>query len=281
MKYMVLRFPDGKPKALTLSYDDGVRDDMKLAEIIGRYGIKCTFNHTGTEKMTKAEVEEYILSKGHEIAVHGANHRAEGRIRPIEGIRDVLDCRKCLEEKYGIIIRGMAYPDSGIRFFNGNATYEEIRSYLKKLDIAYARSAVGDNDRFELPEDWYAWTPTAHHKNPDLMQYIETFLSIDLSERNYMSTKDPRLFYLWGHSYEFEREKNWELLEEICEKLSRKPDIWYATNMEIYRYVSAYHALQYSADGQIVYNPTVHTVWFEIDGTPYSVRSDETVRLSL
>lgn len=281
MKYMFMRYPKGKTKALTLSYDDGVKDDIKLAEIISRYGIKCTFNHTNAEHMSKEEVEKYILSKGHEIAVHGANHRAEGLIRPIEGIEDVLSCRKNLESKFGIIIRGMAYPDSGIRNMATENAYENIKAYLKSLDIAYVRTLGEDNDLFKLPEDWYAWMPTARHINPRLMEYIEKFLNIDFSENMYIANRDSRLFYLWGHSYEFERENNWDLLERICEKLSDKPDIWYATNMEIYNYVKAYKSLEYSADGKIIYNPTLYTIWFEIDKKPYSIKSNETLYLTI
>ena len=277
MKYMFLRFPEGKPKALTLSYDDGVREDIKLAEIINRYGIKCTFNHTNAENMSKEEVEKYIILKGHEIAVHGANHRAEGLIRQIEGIEDVLSCRKNLESKFGIIIRGMAYPDSGIRKIMTGNKYENIKAYLKNLDIAYARTLGEDNNLFMLPEDWYAWMPTAHHVNPKLMEYIEEFLNIEFSEKMYISNRYPRLFYLWGHSYEFEKENNWELLERICEKMSDKVDIWHATNMEIYNYVKAYNSLEYSADGKIIYNPTLYTIWFEIDKKLYSIKSNETL----
>ena len=39
-----MRFPGGKAKALTLSYDDGVRQDKKLIEIFNKNGIKGTFN---------------------------------------------------------------------------------------------------------------------------------------------------------------------------------------------------------------------------------------------
>ena len=35
---------NGKNKALTFSYDDGVYQDARLAEIFNRYGLKCTFN---------------------------------------------------------------------------------------------------------------------------------------------------------------------------------------------------------------------------------------------
>ena len=34
-----LRFPEGKAKALTLSYDDGVEQDVKLLKIMQQYGL--------------------------------------------------------------------------------------------------------------------------------------------------------------------------------------------------------------------------------------------------
>ena len=227
----------------------------------------------------KAEIEEIFLSRGHEVAVHGAMHRAEGTLRPIEGIRDVLDCRLELESKLGIIVRGMAYPDSGITYFTNNADYESVKAYLKSLDIKYSRTLAGDNDLFALPSDWYAWMPTAHHKNPKIMEYAEEFVNLDLSTKTYCARRQPRLFYMWGHSYEFERDNNWNLLDEICEKLSGKDDIWYATNGEIYDYVEAYNSLSYSADGTIIYNPTLFEIWFDVDGKLYSIKPGETLKI--
>lgn len=280
MQYRFLRFPEGKGKAVTFSYDDGVRDDLKFVDIINKYGIKCTFNHTNVAHMTKEEVVEKIISKGHEIAIHGALHKAPGLVRPIEGICDILSCRKELESRYDMIIRGLAYPDIGIRnLFPGN-TSGRIKNYLKDLDIAYARTAGGDNDLFRLPEDWYEWVPTAHHMNHELFGFIDKFLNIDISPKQYDASRYPRLFYLWGHSYEFERDNNWELLENICQKISGKSDIWYATNMDIYKYVNSYSFLEYSADGKIIYNPTLYTIWFEIDGVMYKISAGETLTIS-
>ena len=283
MRYQFLRFPEGKTKAVTLSYDDGCEFDVKFSDIITSYGLKCTFNLNcdalrGDKHLSKETVKEKILARGHEVAVHGSFHRAEGKIRPIEGIREVLDCRLELEKKYGMIIRGMAYPDSGITAFCNGATYEKVKNYLTELDIAYARTLNGDNNSFSLPEDWHRWTPTARHLNPHVLSYIEEFNSIKVDERGFAG-KQPLLFYLWGHSYEFDRDNNWDLLEKICEGLSGKDDVWYATNIEIYNYVNAYNSLIYSADSSIIYNPTLYTIWFNIDGKPYSIKSGETLYL--
>lgn len=35
---------DGKKKAITFSFDDGVTQDIRMIEILNKYGLKCTFN---------------------------------------------------------------------------------------------------------------------------------------------------------------------------------------------------------------------------------------------
>ena len=116
MRYQFLRFPQGKTRAVTFSYDDGCQPDLRFAETLSQYGLKCTFNLNSDEcvktPLTKEQVESAFLAKGHEIAVHGYMHRAAGALRPIEGIQEYLNCRLELEQRYGRIIRGLAYPDT-------------------------------------------------------------------------------------------------------------------------------------------------------------------------
>ena len=283
MRYIFMRYPQGKAKAVTFSYDDGVPEDQTLAAIFDKYGVKCTFNFSvpiWDGSYSAAQIQEYFLSKGHEIAIHGAHHRANGSLRPIEGIREVLDCRLALEEKCGQIIRGMAYPDTGISLICNGTSYEKIKNYLQELDIAYARALGADNTSFMLPEDFHAWMPTAHHKSPKIMEYVEQFLNIDTSIKDYRARRVPRLLYIWGHSYEFRVDNNWDLMESICQKLAGNDEIWFATNMEIYNYVQAYQRLQYSADGHMVYNPTLLTVWMDVDGKLVEIPSGATVHIT-
>ena len=86
---MLMRFPGGLGKALTLSYDDGVEQDITLMGILDKYGIKCTFNlNSGLwapeghvwpkghihRRMTFSRALELYMDSGHEVAVHGATH---------------------------------------------------------------------------------------------------------------------------------------------------------------------------------------------------------------
>lgn len=274
-----LRFPDGKPKAFTMSYDDGCPEDKRFSETINKYGLKCTFNFNCRDFFNADQIKEYFLDKGHEIAVHGADHKANGNMSAVVGIKDVLDCRLELEDKLGRIIRGMAYPDTGIRCFANNTTYQTVKSYLTHLGIVYARTLGKDNSEFLLPDDWHAWMPSAHHDNPQIMEYLDEFINLDLSTAVYHSRRGPRLFYLWGHSHEFERKGNWDRLDKICEKISGREDIWYATNIEIYEYINAYNSLVLSADETIIYNPTLIDIWMDIDGKLYKVAPGETINI--
>ena len=283
MKYQFMRFPGGKAKAVTFSYDDGFRSDLRLVETMNRYGIKGTFNITGGvlnaqpggSFLTVGEVEKYILDAGHEMAVHGIQHRAPGTQRPVAGIQDVLNCRIEMEKAFDRIIRGMAYPDTGITHFANGTQYATVRNYLQELDIAYARTLGGDNKSFMMPQDWYAWMPSLHHANPEALEYAKEFVQLEIP--SYPARQFPRLFYLWGHSFEFDNANNWDLLEQLCAALGNRDDIWYATNMEIYEYTQAYNSLVYSADSTRIYNPTLYQIWFTRHGDLYSIASGETL----
>lgn len=286
MYYTFMRFPNGKAKCVTLSYDDAQKSDIRFSDMLLKYGLKCTFNINGNnfrndeQHLTHDEIVEYIINRGHEIALHGYYHRAAGHLRAVEGIRDVLDNRIELEREFGAIIRGFAYADSGIHYFeNPDYSYAKIKNYLTELDIAYARNICRDNNEFKLPEDWHNWIPTAHHDNPNVFDWIDEFLNIDLSENEYIASRRSRLFYLWGHSFEFDRKSNWDRGEEICRKLSGHDDIWYAANIEIYDYITAYNSLIYSADGKIIYNPSRISLWIDIDKKVYEIKSGETLKL--
>lgn len=85
--------------------------------------------------------------------------------------------------------------------------------------------------------------------------------------------------YVWGHSFEFDRDDNWELIEEFCEYIGKKDDIWYAANIEIVDYMKAAKNLKYSARGNMVYNPSAINVWIEVDGKVHEIKGGATVNI--
>ena len=271
MRYRFLRFPGGKSKAVTFSYDDGCKQDLKTIQILDRYGMKGTFNLNsykmrGSSGLSEAEVKEKVLAKGHEIALHGANHEAAGVVRPIEGIQDVLENRLELEERYDCIVRGMAYP---------YGTYnDEVIRVLHDCGIVYSRT-VKATLSFDLPSEWLKWHPTCHHIDPHLPELTAKFV-----EKSPKVDQHPWLFYVWGHAYEFVRDDNWHIIENFADQISGKDDIWYATNMEIWEYTENFRHLVFSLDESRVYNPTAQTIYFTKGNMLYSVAPGQTIPIT-
>ena len=73
-----LRFPGGRDRALTLSYDDGVTSDIPLLEILNAHGIRATFQNAshllhhlfGTKE---GRIHHHDLHAGY--CVEGPGHR--------------------------------------------------------------------------------------------------------------------------------------------------------------------------------------------------------------
>lgn len=282
-------FPGGKNKVLTMSYDDGKLEDRRLVSIFNKFGIKGTFNlNSGlVEQDIRINPEEWVdLYKGHEVATHTYTHPTIDRCPTSQVVEEILKDRKFLEKIMGYPVRGHAYPNGsyserverileelGIRY--GRIIGDEFAaSQLTKLGIdACQYSVVGDHTGFDLPRNLYEWKPTCHHNH----NLVETGLEFkNLKKRQYLY-----MMYVWGHSYEFTKDDNWEVIEEFCQIMSDSDDIWFATNIEIVDYLETYDRLQFAADLSFVHNPSAASAWIMInDDKVVEIKGGETKKLT-
>lgn len=255
-------FPEGKRKTFTLSYDDSQTCDRPLVEMMRKYGVKGTFNVCSAQgaednvphkdrPWRSMTLEECVQLYGDdmEMAIHGAHHRYWGRIPTAQALVDIMDDRRNLERATGRIIRGAVYP-------YGSRT-EDVQQILRLLDIQYCRNGAGVG-RTQIPDepDWLRLEPTCRHKDPNLMQYADNFLR---AEGNLL-----HMLFVWGHTYEFVVNDNWEVMEQLLQKVSGREEIWYATNIEIVEYLKAARQLIYDLDQTMVRNPTDKDIWLRI-----------------
>jgi peptidoglycan/xylan/chitin deacetylase (PgdA/CDA1 family) len=258
-------YPGGKKKALTMSYDDGQIHDRRLVDIFNKYGIKGSF-HLNSGKfdsgpyINASEVAE--LYRGHEISAHTYNHPHLTLVPNGMIVSEILEDRKKLESLAGYPVRGMSYP---FGVYN-----DEVTVLLPGLGIEYSRT-VESHGRFCLPDNFLKWHPTCHH-NDGLMDKCRNF-------QNQPSWAQMPLFYIWGHSYEFDRDNNWELMEEFCKTVCDDDNVWYATNIEILDYVKAMRGLKFSADRRIVQNTSALPVWIGVDGEAYKIEAGKVVSI--
>jgi peptidoglycan/xylan/chitin deacetylase (PgdA/CDA1 family) len=223
-------------KAVTFSYDDGVTQDQRLINILNKYGLKATFNinsellgrkehllREGVEvdhnKIEPSEIKK--VYEGHEVAVHTLTHPNLTQLDENEIIRQVEDDRKNLESLVGYDIVGMAYPCGGT---NNNDYVEKI--LRSKTKIKYARTITSTHS-FDLQDNLLRFNPTVyHHEEWDKMfELAEIFINL--------KSDKPKIFYIWGHSYEFDIHNTWDGFEEFCRLISNRDDVFYGTNRDV------------------------------------------------
>ena len=265
-------YKDGKHKALTMSYDDGQVHDIRLLEIFNKYGIKGTF-HLNSGKLDdeagKFLTSEQVATKfdGHEISVHSLTHPYLERVSDEEIVHEIVEDRKNLERLCAYPVRGMSYPFG---------TYDtQLIGKLRVLGMQYSRTIKSAGvwsspDDFKIPDDFMQWHPTCHHADAKLFDYLEAFKRCK---------RAMPLFYVWGHSFEFPRGDGWARIEEFCAKAGGDPDVWYATNIEIYDYITALRTLRFSADRSMVYNPSATDVWVDVDGRAVACPAGKVTKL--
>lgn len=222
-------FQENKLKAVTLSYDDGVEQDRRLVELFNKYRLKCTFNlnsgiQTGANQWNNnGRIIKRMnifglkaLYAGHEIALHTLTHphledQDEETIR-----NEVAQDRRNLSALFGCDIHGMAYPFG---------TYNDrVLGVLREEGVRYARTVI-ETENFDVQTNLLEFKATCHHSNKNLMRLAEEFVALKPSE--------PKIFYVWGHSYEFDVDGTWDMMERFCAFISGRDDIYYGTNFDV------------------------------------------------
>ena len=227
---------DGKLKAITFSYDDGVTQDIRLIELLNKYNLKCTFNlnsellgKKGILNRNHQRISHYKIYpddvkrvyEGHEVAVHTLTHPKLTQCDDKEIIRQVETDRLNLSELVGYEVVGMAYPCGGVN------NDDRVAAVIKNnTGVKYSRTTTS-NGSFNIQENLYRFNPTSYHLDFEkMMSFGREFVEL--------KTETPKIFYIWGHSYEMDFGADyWIKLEEFFKLISHKDDIFYGTNREI------------------------------------------------
>jgi peptidoglycan/xylan/chitin deacetylase (PgdA/CDA1 family) len=253
LRRLRFRFPGGRAKALTLSYDDGSEHDRRLVSLLNHYGLRATFHlNSGVldqpHHITGQEVA--ALYAGHEVACHSVTHRDLTTLAERDIQQELAGDRDNLGRLLGYPIRGLAYP---------YGRYDpRVAQVVRSLDLVYARTAQTSGD-FAIPADCFALSATCHHN--DAAEYGQRLLERD--------EPTPAWMLVWGHSFELDGflsadcSKDWHYIEAFCGQISRRDDIFYATTIEVVSYLQCVAQLQLSASLSTVENTLTRPVWLQ------------------
>ena len=236
---------DGTPrKYFTLSFDDGITQDLRLIGILKKYGMdNCTFFiNTGLMganwawvggqfnrpdvshlRFTEEELKTGIYA-GFDLECHTATHPSLKALSNRRVQREIERDVTKIQEISGIRPVGMAWPGGDTEFNRQN-----IKVILEKTDVRFARCTT-PTYAFTLPENFMRWRPSCSISDGNVLELAEQFLHTDCTE--------DMLFYVWGHGYELDLFGTWDRFEQLVSKMAEaagRGEIVPVTNAEFYQ----------------------------------------------
>ncbi len=232
-----------KPKKyFTLSFDDGITQDLKIIEILKKYNVNCiSFNvNTGLcgvswdwvgprighpevrhDRLTQEQLESGIY-KDYDVCVHTLHHPSlKQHDNNVAALREeVVGDAENICAFTGSMPVGMAWP-------GGDNEYTEttIRLILENTGIRFARGILSTHT-YQLPTYFMQWQPTCSLCDPAVLELADAFVKAECTE--------DMIFYVWGHGYELDAFDLYGKLDALIEKMVNAGDVELVTNTEFY-----------------------------------------------
>ena len=212
--------PITKSVRVVQCWDDGVEDDIRLAEILRRHGARASFNlnpglhgvargqawsyRNGLKQVRKlAQAELVEVYAGFTIANHSLTHPHATRI-PLERWRsEVIDARARLQDWFGQPVDGFVYP-----YGDFDAATAEV---VREAGHLYAR-ATGSATPCLPVADKMVLRPDCHAMAEDFWTRYEQ-----------AKASPAGVFYFWGHSYELVTGEQWAEFEAKIARIAADP----------------------------------------------------------
>jgi peptidoglycan-N-acetylglucosamine deacetylase len=236
-----------KVAIVTTSWDDGHPLDIRLAEMLDRYGMSGTFyiplSYHGFSVMAKEEMRA-LRAMGMEIGSHTLTHPNLRKLRKILVLHELVESKKVLEDIVGELILSFCYPagkfNSMVRSCVIEAGYKLARTTLafrtdRRFDVFYMpvsfqfyphariftiRHALKEGNLIGL-KNWYSLCKMENR----LIELLEILMEHILTNEG--------ILHIWGHSWEIEKFHLWGVLEEALRHVANRQGVLYLTNSQI------------------------------------------------
>jgi hypothetical protein len=245
----------GTPFRLTTSWDDGHPLDLRVAELLTKYGMRGTFYvplHNSYPTMSPAQIRE--LAGLFEIGAHTVTHARLTTLNESDARREIEDSKKQLEDLLGKPCSAFCFPGGCYRDVHlemvSNAGFSSART-VELLSLQRPRIASG-----------ISLIPTSIQAHPHRMgAYLRNALkrfnfgavrAVLLGRRAkswpefaglllQSAASTGGVFHLWGHSWEIEETGQWLALEQTLAAMSQYRSCGsVVTNTELCHHVNGY-----------------------------------------
>lgn len=260
-------YPQGKRRAFTVTYDDGVLQDVRFVALLNRYGLKGTFNlnsrlmeerftwqHACGMLITRLSPQQAVpLYAGHEVASHSLTHPYMEHLSEEQIMAELQTDKANLEALFDREIKGFAVP------FDHYSS--RIERCARRCGFTYVRIPE-EWHSFAPPADLYNWKAGIFHLRDDLEERVTAFLHTE---------QELALCQIVGHSYDLDVENQWQSMEQLFQMVSSGQDIAFMTTIELVEYLAAMEKVQITKHG--IANNSDRSLWFAIDGQPCEVNA--------
>lgn len=234
---------------ITSSWDDGVREDLRLADLLDKYEIPATFYvPRASARRSLADRDVRALADRFEIGSHSGSHP---RLRGLDDAAvalEIADGRRYVEDLLGREATAVAYPygdyddrvvriarDCGITVgrttesFHVHPPADWLRLATTVHAAPYRRDWTEDDlraaDDASLPDAVRALLDAA----PGGAHYDWTRLALTCFG---VALARGGIWHVWGHSWEVDEHALWQPLEDVFRAVARS-SVLRATNGEL------------------------------------------------
>jgi len=223
---------------------------MKVLKVLEKHNVKGTFfissGLIGEGGYLNCQQIRDITKKGHEIGSHAQTHQRLSAMGEKQVLLELVTSKADIEELIGKEIFGFSYPFSKFD--------ERIKALVKFANYKYARTGEFGNISCP-PQDWFEWHPCliaqgrGGYRKKYFLRYFWfvppwVFLASDFPRdweevTNYLfkiAYARGGFFHLWGHSRSICEKDDLKRLDRFLSSMSNFSDIWFARNIDIYRY---------------------------------------------
>lgn len=222
---------------VTTSWDDGSIFDLKVAELLNKYGVKGTFYIPKSLFAHPLEKHDILaLDKHFEVGAHTLNHIDLTKVPLSEAKKEIKGSKAYLEDLLGHSVPMFCYPFGGYN--------QDIKRIVKDSGFVAARTVKRGS--LNLPFDPYEWQVTSYLARGSPYVVLNGWQKISLSIKGLLDweirakllfdrfLKYGGVYHIWGHSLGFETELQWDKFEGILSYISNKKGVCYLTNGEIF-----------------------------------------------
>lgn len=170
----------GRADHIALTFDDGPdpASTPRILDALDAFGWRATFFCLGSQARRSPELVRELVDRGHEIGVHGDDHRSHLRRGALGVVRDVGDARSLLEDltgqpvewfrpPYGAVaaptllaarrlgVRLVLWTTWGHDWADG-ATAASVVGHIRRTMVPGATVLLHDSDVTSAPGSWRA-----------------------------------------------------------------------------------------------------------------------------